>query len=82
VDVFIVTERRARALRVRKGTSLNGEGPQDVLVIRDDVAVRTPVRLGLSSFDCCEVLDGLLEGDEVILSDMSDYMHMKEVKVK
>lgn len=82
VDVFIITERRARALRVKKGPSLNGEGPQDIFVIRGDIAVKTPVRIGLSSFDHYEVLDGLLEGDEIILSDMSDYAHMKEVKVK
>lgn len=82
VDVFLITDRRARALRVKKGPSLNGEGQQDVFVIRGDIAVRTPVRIGLSSFDHCEVLDGLLEGDEVILSDMSEYMHMKEVRVK
>ncbi|MSS70188.1 MAG: HlyD family efflux transporter periplasmic adaptor subunit [Candidatus Latescibacteria bacterium] len=82
VDVFIITERRARALRVKKGPALNGEGSQDVFVIRGDMAIKTPVRIGLSSFDHSEILDGLLEGDEVILSDMSDYTHMKEVKVK
>ena len=82
VDVFIITERQARALRVKKGPSLNGEGLQDVFVIRGDIAVRTPVRIGLSSFDHYEILDGLLEGDEVILSDMSEYMHLKEVRVK
>lgn len=82
VDVLIITDRKLHVLRVKKGPSLNGEGLQDVFVIRGDIAVRTPVRIGLSSFDHHEVLDGLLEGDEVILSDMSEYMHMKEVKIK
>ena len=43
-----------------------------VFVLRGDVAVRTPVRFGLKSYEYYQVLDGLAEGDEVILSDMSD----------
>jgi len=34
-------------------------------------AVRTTVRLGRSSVNTIEVLDGLKVGDQVILSDMS-----------
>jgi hypothetical protein len=40
------------------------------------------VRIGLASFDQYEVVDGLAEGDEVIISDTRDFIHMKEVKVK
>ena len=36
-----------------------GEGAQQVFVIRGDRAVRTPVELGLASFDHFEVLRGL-----------------------
>jgi HlyD family secretion protein len=50
-------------------------------VIRDGVALRTPVRLGLASFDYYEVLEGLAEGDEVIISDMRDYARLKQIKV-
>ncbi|HMY73865.1 MAG TPA: HlyD family efflux transporter periplasmic adaptor subunit, partial [Blastocatellia bacterium] len=84
VDVLISTDRKERALRIKKGPFAGGasEGLRDVFVIRGDVAVKTPVRLGLSSFDQYEVLQGLLEGDEVIISDMKDYLHLKEVKIK
>jgi len=82
VDVYIVTDRRQRTLRVRRGAFASGEGVHDVFVVRSGKAVRTPVRIGLVSFDHCEVAGGLLEGDEVILSDMKEYMHMKEVKLK
>jgi len=34
-------------------------------------AVRVPVRLGRSSFNAVEILDGLKQGDRIILSDMS-----------
>ena len=82
VDVLIVTDRRERVLRIKKGPFANSEGMHNVFVIRGDIAVRTPVQIGISSFDNFEVAQGLLEGDEVIISDMSDFMHLKEVKLK
>ena len=69
-------------MRIKKGPFANGEGLRDVFVVRGDVAVKTPVRLGIASFDQYEVVQGLLEGDEVIISDMTDYQHLKEVKLK
>jgi hypothetical protein len=44
--------------------------------------VRTPITLGLVSFDDYEVVNGLVEGDEVIISDMRDYLHLAEVGFK
>lgn len=82
VDVLISTDRKEQALRIRKGPFASGEGSRDVFVIRGDVAIKTPVRFGISSFDHYEVLQGLIEGDEVIISDMKDYLHLKEVKLK
>ncbi len=82
VEVFLITAFKARVLRVKKGPFVNGEGAHEVFVIRDGVAVRLPVRIGLASFDYYEVQEGLSEGDEVIISDMRDFIHMEEVKVK
>ncbi len=82
VDVQIITERRDRVLRIKKGPALTGQGGKDVFVIRGAAAVRTPVLLGLASFDAFEVLSGMMEGDEVIISDVSDYLHLKEFDVK
>ena len=81
-DVLIVTDRKDKALRVKKGPFANAEGARDVFVIRGDTASKTPVKFGIASFDNYEVLDGLLDGDEVIISDMTDYQHLKEVKIK
>jgi HlyD family secretion protein len=69
-------------LRIKKGPALNAEGVRDVFVIRGDTAVKTPVKMGIASFDTYEVVDGLLEGDEVILSDMTGFQHLKEVQLK
>jgi HlyD family secretion protein len=82
VDVYLVTARKGRALKVKRGPSIPGSGRQDVFVIRGDMAVKTPVVIGISSFDEAEVQSGLLEGDEVIVSDMTDHLHRKEVRVR
>ncbi len=44
-------------------------------------AVRTPVKLGKRSVQFVQILEGLREGDEVILSDMSQYDSFDRVKV-
>ncbi len=82
VDAFIVTGRHARALRVKKGPFADGEGPLDAFVVRGDRAYRTRIELGLSSFEEFEVVKGLAAGDEVIISDMKDYMHLREVRIR
>lgn len=45
-------------------------------------AVRVPVRLGRMSVNTVEILDGLREGDEVILSDTSTYDNFSRLRIK
>ncbi len=82
VDVFVVTAAKDRVLRLQRGALLGSEGDQQVFVVRGGVAVRTPVRVGLVGFENLEVESGLREGDEVIISDMQDFAHLREVKIK
>jgi HlyD family secretion protein len=82
VDVLVVVGRKEDALRVARGPFANGEGLQQVFVVHGDRAVRTPVRLGLSGFDRFEVVSGLAEGEEAVVSDMSAYQHVKEVALR
>lgn len=44
-------------------------------------AVRVPVKLGRTSVNVIEVIDGLSEGDEVILSDMSEWDEYSRVRL-
>ena len=82
VDVLVVTDARATTLRLRKGPFAQGEGTESVFVVQGDHAVRRPVRFGLSGYEYFEVLDGLDEGEEVILSNMQDYQHLERVNFK
>jgi HlyD family secretion protein len=82
VDVLVVLQRKARALRLKKGPFAEGDGYRQAFVVRGDRAVRTPIGLGIASFDEFEVVNGLADGDEVIISDMRDYLHLREISIK
>lgn len=82
VDVYVVSGHKDKALKIKRGPAVPSEGTHDLFVIRGDVAVKTPIKIGLSSFEESEVLSGLMEGDEVIVSDMSDYLSRKEIRVR
>ncbi len=82
VDVYVVTDRAEHALRVARGPYMTPDGTHAVYVVRGKAAVRAPVRFGLTNVDYYQVLEGLKEGDEVIVSDMSPYVHAKEVKLR
>jgi HlyD family secretion protein len=77
-DVFVMTQRSANTLRVRRGSL----GDTDFLfVIHGRTATRTPVRFGLTGEDYVEV-HGVREGDEVIISSMTDYSDTKQLQIK
>lgn len=82
VDVEIVTARRPDTLRVRRGPFSTGEGSQPVFVLRGPDARRQTAVFGLSSADYFEVTDGLAAGDEVIVSDMRDYVRLERIRIE
>ena len=52
-------------------------------IVKDGTeAVRVDVKLGRASVNTIEVLDGLKEGDKVILSDMSTYDKADRIHIK
>jgi HlyD family secretion protein len=73
VDGTIETERLANVLYV--GRPVHGQPHSTIrlfkLLPNSNEAVRVSVRLGRSSVNTVEILEGLQEGDRVILSDLS-----------
>src|SRR5206468_458232 len=62
VEVDLVTDRRARALRVAKGAFGGSEGATYLFVVTGARAVKRGVKLGVSSAERYEVLDGPTRG--------------------
>jgi HlyD family secretion protein len=82
VDVHAVTEQATDTLRLHRGPLLDVDGVDCVFVVREDELVRTPVEIGLSNFEYYEITEGLDEGDEVVISDLSDFRKAREVKLR
>lgn len=81
VDVGLVTKTIPDTLAIKKGPYIAGRGIRNVFVIKDDIAYRTEIEIGLSSARIHQITRGLKEDDEVIISDVSDYLHLKEFAV-
>jgi HlyD family secretion protein len=81
-DVFVVTSYKDNVIIVNDGPFYRGLVDQDVFVIEGDRAVRRTVDIGESNFDYVELLGEIEPGDEVIISNMSDYRHMKEIEIR
>lgn len=75
VEGRIELERRPDVLHVERPVSSREDAPMEVFLIARNtgVAERKLIRLGRSSVNTIEILDGLEPGDEIILSDMSKY---------
>ena len=81
VDVNVVTDRKTRTLRVTRGPFAE-DSSRRAFVVRGDRAIRVPLVLGLSGVDQVEVVSGAADGDELIVSDMRDYLHLESITLK
>jgi RND family efflux transporter MFP subunit len=83
VEGTIEIDRLADVLSV--GRPANGASETTVKLFRLEpdghTAVRVPVRLGRSSFNAVEVLEGLKAGDRIILSEMSRWENVDRVRL-
>ena len=80
-DVYVVADRKPDALVVRRGT-LGRVDPNHAYIVRGQSIVRTPVRFGLGGDETIEILDGAAAGDEIVISDMSEYRDLNELRLK
>ena len=80
-EVHVISGRKAGALIVRRGT-LGRVDPNHAYVVREGSAVRLPIRFGLAGDETIEILDGASEGDELVISDMTEYRDIERLKLK
>ena len=83
VEGTVEIDRLADVLSVGRPASGASETTVQLFRLEPDgrTAVRVPVRLGRSSFNAVEVLEGLSAGDRIILSEMSRWEHVDRVRL-
>lgn len=82
VQVRIVMDSRDNVLMVQRGQFVDSGGGHVAYVVHDGIGTRTPVDIGASSISSVEILDGLKEGDTIIISDTSAFDSAKTVYIK
>lgn len=73
LSVRILLDKRDNTLTVARGSFVDESGGRYAYVVRDGIAVKTPVTLGPSSIDKVEVLQGLKAGDKVVISGTDNF---------
>ncbi|MFD1816697.1 HlyD family secretion protein [Pseudarcicella hirudinis] len=83
VEVFLVTAAHTNVVRVANGQAFSGASVQDLFVLnKSGKAERRTVKIGLSNFDFVEITEGIKAGENVIISDMSNYKNITELEIK
>ena len=73
VSVRILMDRRDGVLKLERGAFYEAGGGATAWVVRDGVAERRAIRTGAVSVREVEVLEGLAEGDQVVISDTDEF---------
>lgn len=82
-DVYIMCNVMEDVRRIKNGSFYTGPGSYELFVFNgNDKLERRSVRLGDSNFEFVEVVDGLNDGDRVVVSDMKRFINATSVKVK
>ncbi|MBW3566834.1 MAG: efflux RND transporter periplasmic adaptor subunit [Proteobacteria bacterium] len=79
VSVRIVMETKDDVLTVQRGPFLESGSGRMAYVVRDGLAVRTPIRVGSASVNRVEIVDGLQEGDRIVISSTDSFENAETV---
>ena len=80
-DVYVMTAIKDDALRIANGSYYLGAGEYELFVKEDGELRKRTVRLGDSNYEQVEVVSGLKEGEQVVVSDMSNYKGKNRLKL-
>ena len=80
-DVYIMNAIKEDVMRIANSSYYIGKGEYELFVINGNQALKRKVVLGDSNFEYVEVVSGLQEGDEVIVSDLNDYKEKNKLKI-
>jgi len=81
LSVRIVLDQRQDVLTVARGSFVDESGGNYAYVVKDGIATKTPIRVGASSIDKVEILQGLKEGDRIVISGTDAFNGAQRVAI-
>ena len=82
VSLDIVREEHDSVLRIHNGPVIGRGNEHKVLVLKDGTGVERTIRTGLQTDEYVEVLEGLSEGERVVLSNISSPGDLEALELK
>ena len=81
-DVYVMNAVKDDVLRIANSSYYVGKGEYELFVVNGGQLLKRKVQLGDSNFEFVEVVSGLQEGDQVVVSDMSAYKDKNKMKIE
>ena len=81
ITARLLIDEKANTLMVQRGPFVESEGGRYAYVLRDGVAVRTPIKLGATSVSSVEILSGLKQGDKVVVAGTETFENADRVSI-
>ncbi len=79
VSARVLIESRDNVLKVRRGAFIESGGGRLAYLVTDNSAVKTAIQVGAKSIGEVEIVSGLKEGDQIIISSFSEYTDKQQL---
>jgi HlyD family secretion protein len=77
----ILLEQRDAVLQVARGQFLESSNGQFAYLVSNGMAVKTPIAIGARSLAAVEVLSGLKDGDQIIISGTDMFNGAQQIQL-
>jgi HlyD family secretion protein len=81
VSARLLIEEKPNVLMLARGPFVESEGGRYVYFVQNNIALRRPFKLGATSMTAVEILDGLKEGDVVVISGTDLFENAEKISL-
>jgi len=77
----LLIDEKPNVLTLQRGPFVESEGGRYAYVVRNGIAIRTPVTLGATSVSAVEIIGGLQVGDQVVIAGTETFENAARVSI-
>lgn len=81
ITARLLIDEKPNTLMVQRGPFVESEGGRFAYVVRDGIAIRTPIKMGATSVSAVEILDGLKQGDKIVIAGSETFENAARVSI-
>ncbi|WP_373990114.1 efflux RND transporter periplasmic adaptor subunit [Duganella sp. BuS-21] len=81
VTARLLIDEKPNVLIVQRGPFVESEGGRFAYVVRDGIAIRTPIKLGATSVSAVEILGGLKPGDKIVVAGTETFENAERISI-